>query len=463
MRRACGWVLALSLALTCPATVSAQFPGAGGPPPGGPYAQGPMPGGPAPTVMLGPDGQPLLNGEGMPAEFGEPGARFYQGSPMAEPGPEPWYGDPSAMQDQGYATHPWFSEWYVRTEYINWTVSEPGDVLLGAPVRGVADPRQPFLVSDSGGNVLGVATVPTTENMSLRDLNGARLTLGMELTYAGYVEVGGFFLERGRSFTSPRGLGEQVTYGTVLDTTVTPNVLVPVQAPRVIGTSTFVNGALANNIELYNQSYSATYQSQMWGADLNYYFDTDRDGFLQFQPLVGFRHLSLREKLFQRGTFRDVTFNPAIDTNSEIDSFTRNNLYGLQGGFRAEAVTKYLVFGVDTKIALAANDQFAKVRTNNFRSNFDPEVVTDDRETHLSPVIDIGVYGKFNVTPQFSLRGGYNFMWIGRVTRPEDNIYYNDRGAYVPPFAFTPADVTVRMQRSDVRVHGLSIGAEYRF
>jgi hypothetical protein len=454
MRRACGWVLALSIALSITALVSAQVPG---PYPGGPAGPG------TPPPMIGPDGQPLVNDQGFPAQYGEPGPRYYEGSPMGED-PQGWYCDPQEMQSMGEATHPWIDSWYVRAEYLNWTVSDPGDVLLGAPVAGIADPRKPFLVTDTAGNPRGVATIPTTENMSLRDLNGARLYIGADLTYGGYMEVGGFFLERGRSFTSPTGLGQDVLYSrTPVVPATTPPTFVDLFAPRVIGTSTMVNGQLANNVELYNQDYNATYLSQMWGSDINYYFDTDEDGFIQFQPLIGFRHMSLREKLLQRGTFRDTTFNPAIDTNTEIDSYTRNNLYGVQGGFRAEAVTKYLVFGVDTKIALAANDQFAKVRVNNFRSNFDPEVVTDDREAHLSPIIDIGVYGKWNITPQFSLRGGYNFMWIGRVTRPEDNIYYNDRGAFVPPFANTVSDVIVNMKRSDVRVNGFSIGGEYRF
>jgi hypothetical protein len=73
------------------------------------------------------------------------------------------------------------------------------------------------------------------------------------------------------------------------------------------------------------------------------------------------------------------------------------------------------------------------------------------------------VYGKWNITPRFSLRLGYNFMYLGRVTRPEDNISYNDNGAFVPPFALTPPDIRVNMTRHDIRVHGFNLGGEYRW
>ncbi len=273
------------------------------------------------------------------------GPIYYDGSPMSEDCPPWWDGAEDYRADDGVT--PLVYAFYARAEYLNWSLSDPGNTLLGAPILGNPDPTKPFTVVDQGNNVIGVATVPTTENMHLRDNSGGRIVLGTEFNYGGTLEVSGFVTEKTRSFTSPVGLGEQVQYDRVAIPNTNPVQFLPVFAPRVIGTSTMVNGQIANNVELYNQSYTATYFSQLWGADANYYFDTDRDGLLQFQPSVGFKYVGLREKLLQRGTFRDATFNPAIDTNSEIDSLTRNNLFGPSAGFKTELVGKYLVFGFD--------------------------------------------------------------------------------------------------------------------
>jgi hypothetical protein len=418
-----------------------------------------------PPGMIPGDAPPMYQGmPGQNAPLMQPevgGPIYYDGSPMPDEG-VPWWDGAQDYAD-GEGVTPLIYAWYARAEYLNWSISDPGHTLLGAPIVGNPDPTKPFTVVDQGNNVIGVATVPTTENMHLRDNSGGRIVLGTEFNYGGTLEVGGFVTEKTRSFTTPVGLGELVQYDRVPIPLTNPVQFQPVFAPRVIGNSTFVNGQLANNIELYNQSYTATYFSQLWGADANYYFDTDRDGLFQFQPSVGFKYVGLREKLLQRGTFRDSTFNPAIDTNSEIDSLTRNNMFGPTVGFKSELVGKYLSFGFDNKLGFLANDHTGEVRTIRFRSNVDPEVRTVDRDTMLSTVYDMTVYTKWNITPRFSLRLGYNFMYLGRVTRPEDNIFYNDNGAFVPPFALTPPDVRVNMTRHDIRVHGFNLGGEYRW
>ena len=378
--------------------------------------------------------------------------------PTSDPfdsGAQPWYaGAEEVGPSPGLNAYNWIDGVYFRGEYLNWTVSNPGDVLLGAPVLGNPDPRKPFVALDAGNNPLGVVQVPSTRDMTLHDLNGGRITLGAEFTYAGAMEVSGFMLERTTSTIQPVGLG-------INTPAETPQGILSL--PRLSGTSTLVNGAIANNVETYNTFYQATYESQIWGVDASYYIDHDRDGFFQFQPSVGFRYIGLREKLLQRGTFRDITFADPIDTNTEIDSTTSNNLFGPQGGFRSELVTKYVVIGFENKIAFTANNMQAGVRSFHFRSNVDPEVITNEDKVGFSPMVDLGVYSRVNLTQNFSLRLGYNLMWIGRVTRPEDNVIYNDNGPYVPPFSFNLPDVVTNLTRHDIKVYGFNIGGEYRF
>ena len=75
----------------------------------------------------------------------------------------------------------------------------------------------------------------------------------------------------------------------------------------------------------------------------------------------------------------------------------------------------------------------------------------------LRPVFDVSMYGKVHVTPHFSLHAGYNFTYLFRVTRPADNIYYNDNGPNAAPGVVVDADT------QDAHIQGLTIGGEFRF
>lgn len=328
-----------------------------------------------------------------------------------------------------------FEGGYVRTEYLNWNIGNPGDTLFGAPVLNNQDPRQPFVATDPFGTVLGLAIVPSAEQMQLDSNNGFRGTIGAEFVNGGAMELGAFVL-------APTTSG--FTYGNLL----TQGLLV--------GTSTFVGGKLANNIEFYNDYYQATYRSQVWGAEGNFLLDYDRSGLIEFRPLVGFKYVSLNEKLHQRGNFKDLIL--IFDTTTDIESTTYNNLYGPQIGFRTEIVTQYFTLGVEPKLAVTANTMIANVRTRNFRSVSDGEVSTSQHFTGVSPIFEVGAYGVIPITKYASLRVGYNLMYLLNVTRPEDNIYYNDNGPLpIPP------DVVVSATLHDLAIQGLTLGAEFHW
>jgi hypothetical protein len=173
--------------------------------------------------------------------------------------------------------------------------------------------------------------------------------------------------------------------------------------------------------------------------------------------MAGVRYISLHEKMTINGVFHDpLVVTPDIHT--VIESTTFNNLYGPQIGGRAEVVTKHLEFGADLKLLFLGNTMLAGVQTTNLRSNLDPAVGTDDTTTSFSFGTDINTWAQINFTQNFTVRVGYTFMWINRVTRPEDNIYWNDNGP-LP----NPPGVVVKLTKHDFSVHGVSIGAEFRF
>jgi hypothetical protein len=207
---------------------------------------------------------------------------------------------------------------------------------------------------------------------------------------------------------------------------------------------------------LYNREYGVRYYSQLWGAEANWVGDTDREGLIWFNPVVGVRYFSLHEKMVQRGVFQDdIILLPPIVTT--IESATFNNLYGPQIGTRMEIVSKYINLGVDPKLMFLGNTMSSSVTTNHLRSNNDGVFYSSDNTTSFSFGVDIGTHAQVNIGQNFSIRVGYNFIWMNRVTRPENNIYYNDLGPSNPPA------VVEKLTKHDFIVHGVSVGGELRF
>ncbi|HEY2249527.1 MAG TPA: hypothetical protein VGH74_00655, partial [Planctomycetaceae bacterium] len=57
----------------------------------------------------------------------------------------------------------------------------------------------------------------------------------------------------------------------------------------------------------------------------------------------------------------------------------------------------------------------------------------------------------------FSVRAGYNIIWINQVTRPNRDIVYNDNG----PTA--PAAIGQQSVFHDIFINGFTFGAEFRY
>lgn len=396
--------------------------------PGPLFAQGPAPGYPGSAPQAAP--QP-------PAGFPSPYYSDAYSDAYCPPGSEDqWYGG----YEEGQAALPKagkkviFDGWSFRTEYLNWRTSGPGDTLLGAPIPGNPDPSFPFHANAGFGNPT-TAVVPSTSQMQLKHANGIRGTLAADFLYGGSMEVSAFYLARSQG---------SIQYDNLLN------------SGFMVATSTLVDNQPANNLYFYNSSYRADFTSRMWGADANYFFDLDRTGFIEFRPLVGARYLQVRENLHQNGVFVDTNFGDTIVT--DINSIAMNNLWGPQAGFRLEGVTKFIVVGVEPKFAVMGNSGYADVSSQHFRSNADPLTGNRDHYTSIAGVVDIGVYGKVNLSPNLSLRIGYSYMVISGISRPDGNIVYNDNGALAPPGIVGQAS-----NHRSLNVQGLTLGGELRF
>lgn len=385
---------------------------------------------------------PAAPGYGAPQPMGGPA--WYGTADEVESAPGPLLG-PIIHSDGGF----------LRLEYMNYTIAKPGDTLLGAPVAGVPDPTKPFPVFAPGSaQPIAMATVPTTNGMNLGGMNGIQATAGISLIDEGSVEVSGFFF-------GTKETGYLINHFGIssFQTSAGPPPVV-VQLPDVIATSLFFQGQLSDHLLLYNKSFKATFQSQLWGAEANYFYDQDADGLLQFRPLIGGRYLNLTERLNQTGVFRDFVLG-GPDIVSTIDSHTVNNLYGGQFGFRLGMVTKFIEIGVTPKALFMGNTVVADVTTNHLRSNFDPVVSSPSSGKNVTSTFSLGgevvSHVQLNLTPRFCLRGGYNVLWLNRVTRPQNNVFYNDNGTTAAPA------VVEKISFHDVLISGFTVGAELRF
>lgn len=331
------------------------------------------------------------------------------------------------------------SQSWIRLEYLQWSFEDPGDTLLGAPVQGIDNPRIPFDVF-AGGVLIGQTRVPDTNDIRLRDVNGIRGTLGIP-TVLGTLEANVWGLANAKHLSVARDLPSDI----------------PPELGTFVATSTLVNGALGDNLFLYDSSFQAAWQSEVWGTEANFVMRPDFEGEgLVFRPLAGFRYVNIRENLDQRGVFD--AFGSIAPITSTIESNTNNNIFGPQVGLRAELVHRWFTISAEPKVMLGMNSWQDEVVTNNLRSFADPRVRTTASDTDIVAGAELALNARIRLTDCLFLTVGYNLLWFNNTQRPHEIIRYNDNG----PFP-EPPDVVTDPHRGNFRMHGLSVGGELLF
>ena len=146
---------------------------------------------------------------------------------------------------------------------------------------------------------------------------------------------------------------------------------------------------------------------------------------------------------------------PALvsDINSNVD----NRIYAPQFGMRFEWVDQWFTLGIEPKVAFGVNQYDATVRTDRLRSAGDPTVITSANGSRFAPVGDFSVYGKIHLRDNFSLFVSYQVMIASGISRPGDNIFYNDNGST------QPAAIVVDPSFRSMVWQGLTVGGEVKF
>jgi len=343
--------------------------------------------------------------------------------------------------------------WY-RLEYMLWDLEDPGRTLLGSPLDLIADPSEEFAVNDPGTQTtIGVARVLTTDDISLQDVNGLRATIGVPLTI-GTLEVRGFAMEQGGDMVNAPEL-PSVFFSGLFD-----QFFFPIFLSNFAATSTLTNGEVGSNVFLYDTAFDASFRSNVWGTEAMLIIDTGHfhDTGVRISPMVGGSYFRIQEQLTQVGVFTDVLNGGGDTLVSLIGSDTMNNIYGPTVGLRAELAHKWFNIGVEPKITLGLDTLEARVNTERLRSAADPRVTTTESDTIFSPVGELGLFARANINDNLSFHFAYTWLWAFRITRPHENILYNDNGP-LP----TPPGIVVDKELSDFIANGWSVGGEFRF
>jgi hypothetical protein len=315
---------------------------------------------------------------------------------------------------------------YFRLEYLAYGLKNPSNRLLGSAVLSQADPSVPFQVTDTGGQLAGEARVATTGDLQYPDGSGIRGTIGIPLV-GGTVEANVFYFDQLQDGSFIDRLGDQLQNQT----------LNPLQIPQFIATSTLTTGQVGNNLLLYDDSFTTRTSADLWGSEINYVFDAYLpEPMFQLRPLIGFRHLDLREELNQIGVFdqQDLLVTPLV---SRISSYSENTIYAPQIGLRGELVSRWLTLGIEPKLAAGINIYETSVVTQALRSAGDPSIRTTASGEEFSVVGELNLYAKFHIRQNFAITVGYQATFMDQVTRAHTAILYNDNGANADPAIVT--------------------------
>lgn len=323
---------------------------------------------------------------------------------------------------------------FFRVEYLNWDFKRPGDTMMGESTLVSKDITVPFLLDGFVDPSLatGYGKVSTLEPIALNNTNGVRGTLGIPLTFGSFeASALGFHIAE-----------ETFNAGAITGTYQNPFRL----------NSFTVGGETTDLFRVYSSDYQVNYTSKLYGAETNLFFDGMGGQYLTYKPMAGFRFLNLTEEMEETGTFESIAISPF---QTDIRSNALNNLYIPQVGVRLQFESKWFTFAFDPKIGLGLNDYYNKVSSNDLTPG-EGYLESKDSSRNLMQMVDLGMTGRVPVSEYFSITLGYNFMWLGRVSRASQNVAYD-----VNPDLSN--NIHVDTQLTDMVFQGASIGGEFIF
>ena len=359
---------------------------------------------------------------------------------------------------------------WLKVEFLMWNYKAAGDNLIGAPVTGLQRvvPNNslqgidvPIDVNDNlnGGNSVGETLFPTMTTIGGQDVPGIRGTWGvalndaeLEMSVFGFQQSGDSLLIN--NIAGPRDILFDLdpinNPDPSLGTSFNPNYAIPLL------TDGAVTDVAAMNSLVFNDSLQAELKTQVWGSEISLLTDKDISGDgPSWQWLGGFRYVSLDEEFRVNGTFDGRGLVP--DRTTTIRSHATNHIYGPQFGGRAAFNTRWFTLSATPRVTFGLNDHTTSVNANPIGTG---ATRFGSNTVDFGTITQLNLAGEVHLNTHFSVYGGYDFMWLPRVTRPQDNIVYNSTTA--AGGGFTP-DIRENVNFSNFVAQGFSIGAVFRY
>lgn len=374
---------------------------------------------------------------------------------------------------------------WIRMEFLYMDFGDLGDGFVGASVSGLqsgplSNQREgrdvPVDYSDNlnGGTPVGATLIPTYNGLDLDNIPGVRGTWGLKLDGA-EMELSFFGTAQQNAVSDFGSLAEGRIARYALDNTIDPELGLS-QTPLLPGKKPFApnyaiplstNGVeqdfLGANALVFNDTLTLGMSSQVWGSELAFLTPRRAPGGAgpSWQWLGGVRYLSLDEKFSIRGTNGTFNGTDAIvpDRFTAIDSTTVNNIYGPEIGARLALNSQYFSLSATPRVMMGLNDYTATVAsdiTGGLPTSGERQSIDFATATQLNLLTEV------HLNDHFSLYGGYDFLCITSITRPQDNVLYDST---VPALGgAATADIRERTTLNDFfYAHGFSFGATFRY
>lgn len=311
---------------------------------------------------------------------------------------------------------------------------------------------------------------------------GGRLSGVYWLNDCWAVDASGFFLGNSdnSNFTSSvfGTEGNLVSVGRPFQNT-TPGATQSGDAQEVAGP--FLNGFV-----------NITRQSNLWGADANLRRNVWCSGALRIDALVGGRILGLDESIniVEYLTVRVAQNDPVLGQQQVGDRFvvsdrfaTQNRFYGGQVGVDGEYRYGPFSLGFRGKVGLGVTEQLVQISGNTtFRGQTvlnvegQPAGLLANGSTNggafsrkmFSVVPEVGLTLGYDIFDWWRVTAGYNFLYWNSVARPGEQISLKVNqnfapGSRVPIAANEPRDPARTHNASDIYIHGVTFGMEFRY
>lgn len=387
----------------------------------------------------------------------------------------------------------------LNSNTIRTVTPQPGDALIDVPrvnrpflIESI-DPTYDPVLNPTNPLPTGAAVVPSTDSVRWNNLNGIKGSFGIPLGQDYWIEAGFWGLEEGRgSIDVPR-----IPPTSILGAHGEPAI-------RWLATTLTTDGEPGTRIILYDLDFFSSYRVNTWSTDVNlaYNIRTEREGW-NVKSLIGYRHDQYSERLNFGGSFNNnstpdpsttdpddfiapplvlAPFGSLLDDplTNRIDSKAFNFRNSLQLGLRNEFVHRWFTLGIEPKIALGSNHIRTRVRAQSVRNpgsadvvevvddTVDPPVTTTElvylndpdtnstrRELRFAPTFDLGLYAEAHPTDWFTLRFGWNLVWMGRLGMADHSIRFNE---VTLADGTTAPDVSAKVGLRDTVINSFTVG-----